>query len=196
VLTKFKFAWMPFRRTEGKAVLQVLGLILVLINVGAIAAPITAVVLMHQSNLVEIIVPPEVAEIVASTFSIGSSFTSPQLIDSEYIEATRTIIATFSFTNPVDFELSVNSLSADVQCSEHIFMLGSAGLKEAVQLNPDQTTIITVVFTWTEAAETHFETEHAKADNISIDLVYIAIDVSGINIEIPEHVNLNVPIVA
>ena len=176
--------------------MHVLGLILVLINVGAIAAPVTAVVVMHQSNLVEIIVPPEVEEIVTNTFNIGSSFSLPQLIDSEYNQADRTVIATFSFTNPFDFELRVNSLSADVQCSEHSFMLGSAGLKEAVQLNPDQTTIITVVFTWTEAAESHFKTEHAEANNIGLELVNIVIDVSGITIETPEHVNLNVPIVA
>jgi LEA14-like dessication related protein len=176
--------------------LHVLGLILVLINIGAIAAPVTAVVVMHQNNLVEIVVPPEVEEIVTNTFSIGSSFSLPQLIDSEYNEATKTVVATFSFTNPFNFELKVNSLSADVQCSEHSFMLGSAGLKEAVQLNPDQITIITVVFTWTEAAETHFKTEHAEASNISVDLVNVVIDVSGITIETPEHVNLNVPIVA
>jgi LEA14-like dessication related protein len=174
--------------------LHVLGLILVLINIGAVAAPITAVVMMHQSNLVEIIVPPEMKEIVTNTFSIGSSFSLPQLIDSEYNGADRTVIANFSFANPFDFELRVNSLSADVQCSEHSLMLGSAGLEEAVQLNPDQTTIITVVFSWPEAAETHFKTEHAETNNISIDLVNIAIDVSGINIETPEHVNLNVPI--
>jgi LEA14-like dessication related protein len=176
--------------------LHVLGLILVLINVGAIAAPVTAVVVMHQSNLVEIIVPPEVEEIVTNVFSVGSSFSLPQLIDSKYNEADRTVVATFSFANPFDFELRVNSLSADVQCIEHSFMLGSAGLKEPVQLNPDQSTIITVVFTWTEAAESHFKTEHAEANNISIDLVNIAIDVSGIDIETPEHVNLTVPIVA
>ena len=187
---------MLFKKTEGKTVLHVLGLILVLINVGAIAAPVTAVVVMHQSNLVEIIVPPEVEEIVTNTFSVGPSFSLPQLIDSEYNQEDRTVAATFSFANPFAFELRVNSLFADVQCSEHSFMLGSASLKEAVQLNPDQSTIITVVFRWTEAAESHFKTEHAEANNISIDLVNIAIDVSGIDIETPEHVNLAVPIVA
>jgi hypothetical protein len=75
--------------------LHVLGLILVLINIGAIAAPVTAVVVMHQNNLVEIIVPPEVEEIVTNTFNIGSSFSLPQLIDSEYNQEDRTVIATF-----------------------------------------------------------------------------------------------------
>jgi hypothetical protein len=185
---------MLFKKTGCKTVLHVLGLILVLINVGAIAAPVTAVVVMHQNNLVEIIVPPEVEEIVTNTVSVGSSFSLPQLIDSKYNEADRTVVATFSFANPFDFELRVNSLSANVQCTGHCFILGSAGLKEAVQLNPNQSTITTVVFTWTEAAESHFKTEHAEANNISIDLVNIAIDVSGINIETPEHVNLTVPI--
>jgi hypothetical protein len=185
---------MLFKKTGCKTVLHVLGLILVLINVGAIAAPVTAVVVMHQNNLVEIIVPPEVEEIVTNTVSVGSSFSLPQLIDSKYNEADRTVVATFSFANPFDFELRVNSLSANVQCTGHCFILGSAGLKEAVQLNPNQSTITTVVFTWTKAAESHFKTEHAEANNISIDLVNIAIDVSGINIETPEHVNLTVPI--
>ena len=176
--------------------MHLLGLILIFINVGAVAAPVTAVAVMHQNNLVEIIVPPEVEEIVNNTFTISSSFSLPQLIDSEYDEASRTVTATFSFTNPLEIDLRVKSLSADVQCGEHGFMLGSASLKEAVQLAPDQTTIITVVFIWTEAAETHFKTEHAGAITINIDLVNIVIDVSGISIETPENVNLNVPIVA
>ena len=174
--------------------MNILGLILVLINVGAIAAPVTVVVVMHQDNLVELIIPPEAEEIMADTLSIGPSITMPELIDSDYDEETRTAWATFSFTNPLDIELTVNSLSAEVQCAQHEFTLGFAYLRETVKLEPGIVASITIIFTWTETAENHFKTEHADATSINVNLININIDISGITIETPESINLTIPL--
>jgi hypothetical protein len=64
--------------------MQILGLILILINVGAIAAPVTAVAIVYSSNLVEMVIPPQVEQMVNSTINTGESLEPPQYISSTF----------------------------------------------------------------------------------------------------------------
>jgi hypothetical protein len=172
-----------------------LELILFLISVVAIAAPIAGVVIVHSDNLSELIFPSEVEEILFSTINTDESIELPQYVSSSYNVSSRTAQATFNFTNPLDFTLTINSLSADLGCANHGFSLGHAALSNEVQLNGGETEDITIIFMWTEAAENHFLNEHASATSIDIELVNIQIDISGISIEIPEQVAINLPII-
>ena len=56
--------------------MQILGLILILINVGAIVGPIAGVVVVYSNNLQEIVIPPEVQNIVGNTINT-LTLTSP-----------------------------------------------------------------------------------------------------------------------
>jgi hypothetical protein len=49
--------------------MQALGLILILINVGAIVGPIAGVVLIYRNNLQDLVIPPEVQQIVGDTIN-------------------------------------------------------------------------------------------------------------------------------
>jgi len=194
--------------------MQILGLILILINVGAILGPIAGVVLVYRSNLQELVIPPEVQEIVDQTIdsfgssnpnnpsgtpsdsddSSGGNLALPMYVSSSYDPLAKTVTATFNFTNPFNFSISINDVSADVQCHAHSFMLGHAAISNAVDLPPMQTADITVVFAWTEVAQEHFLTAHAGQTTVNVDLVNISINVSGISIETPETYNVDVPL--
>lgn len=194
--------------------MQLLGILLILINVGAIAGPLAGVVIVYRDNLGEMVVPPEVQEIVDDTmtvFTSGStssnpddpsnldepgtvSFELPQYMSSSYDPVARTITAMFNFTNPLNFTMTINAVSADVKCHAHSVLFGNAAITNAVEIPPMETRDITVVFAWTETAQTHFLAEHASQTRINADLVNITVNLSGISIEIPETYNVDIPL--
>ena len=173
--------------------MQLLGLLLLLLNVGSIAAPIAGVAIVHSENITEIIIPPEVETIVDETVNAASSFEMPQFIEARWDEESNTCEVTFSFTNTFDFDLTLNEVSANIKCTEHGVALGHAALSEKVHLVPTETQIITVVFSWTEEAENHFINEHSNQTNVDVTLYDLVLDVSGINIETPEQIVLSIP---
>ena len=170
-----------------------LRLILFLVTVGAIAAPIAGVAIVYSYNLSELIISSEVKEIMSSIIYTDESLKLPQYVSSSYNLSSRTAQATFNFTSPFKVTLTINSVSADLECTDHNFALGHAALSEPVQLNKGKTENITIIFMWTEGAENHFLNEHANATGIDIDLVNMQIDIDGISIEIPEQVTINLP---
>ena len=200
--------------TKEENCMQVLGLVLILINVGAIVGPIAGVVIVYRSNLLDLVVPPEVQEIIGNTINSvtasnpsnpsgtpsspdnpsGGNLALPQYVSSSYDPVARTVTAIFNFTNPFNFNVSINAVSADVKCHAHTFLLGHAAMSNPVEVPPMQTADITVIFTWTEAAQEHFQKEHAGQTTINVDLLNITVNVSGISIETPETYNVDIPI--
>jgi hypothetical protein len=174
--------------------MQVLGLLLVLINIGAIAVPVATVAVMNLDNPVRMIIPPKVEQIATGLINTDKPFEPPAYVSSTIDVSTRTVSAVFSFTNPLNLDLKINSVSADVVCAEHAFALGDAGLKSPVQLDRGASGLITIVFTWTQQAEQHFETDHAGASSVDVNLVNLGLDVSGIQVQVPQSISLNVPL--
>ena len=195
--------------------MQLLGLILILINVGAVVGPIAGVAIVYQGNLQEMIVPPEVETIVTETINVISmsqsnpsnpsnpenpggstiaSFAMPQYVSSSYDVAARTVTAVFNLTNPLNITLTVNVVSADVKCHTHGFMLGHATMPKQVEITPAKTAELIVVFAWTEAAQEHILNSHTSEATINVDLVNISVSVSGITLDVPETYNVDIPL--
>jgi len=174
--------------------MQTVGLVLILINILAIAGPVAAVAAVYYNNPVDMIIPNEVEDVVTSTIETDANIEMPQYIDSTYDTASRTVTATFSFKNPFEFDLTVNAVSADVECVTHSFSLGHAQLSNPVTINAGTAATINVVFVWTQTAENHFLAVHSNEENISINLVNLWLDVSGIEVETPEKISLTVPL--
>lgn len=174
--------------------MQILGLILTLISIGALAGPVAGVVLVYQNNPVEMIIPPEIEDLVSGSLVTNEPLELPQYVSSSLNPVTQTLTATFSFTNPFELDLRVDSLSADVECAIHAFNLGFAELVNPVPIDAGDTALIPVVFQWTQAAEDHFLTAHSEAISIDIELVNLRVEISGITIETPESVSVNVPL--
>ena len=115
--------------------MQVLGLLLILINVGAFAVPITGVVIIYSNDLTQLIIPPDIEEVLSETINMDESIGLPVYVSSSYDVSSRTAQAIFNFSNPLNFSISLNVLSADLECTTHRFSLGSASLNNQVQLN-------------------------------------------------------------
>jgi LEA14-like dessication related protein len=174
--------------------MQTVGLVLILINILAIAGPAAAVAAVYYNDPVEMIIPSKVEEAITSAIRTDENIEMPQYIGSTYDTTSRTVTATFSFKNPFEFDLTVNTVSADVECVTHSFSLGHAQLSNPVTIDAGTTATITVVFAWTQTAENHFLAEHSNEENSSINLVNLGLDVSGIEVETPEKISLTVPL--
>jgi hypothetical protein len=194
--------------------MQLLGILLILINVGAIVGPIAGVVIVYNGNMQEMIIPPEVQNTVENTLNVitssssepfnpenpsgggssGATFVLPQYVSSTYNLAARTVTVVFNFTNPLNVTLTVNQVSADVRCHAHGFMLGHAAIPNAVEIPPAETVDLTVIFAWTEAAQNHILSDHAGESTVNVDLVNITVSVSGITFETPSTYNVDIPL--
>ncbi len=164
--------------------------LLVLLNVIIIAAPLIGVVVVYQNNLQDLVLPPQASQILSGNLGSGGSVQIPQFVNATYDPNTRIGYVLFSYLNPFSFDLTINSASADVQCTAHHSSLGHAELEEEgpITVPSGETTYITVVFTWTQTAETHFQLEHPNEKTTLIDLVNLEVDVSGINVLTPDFV--------
>ena len=174
--------------------MQLLGLLLLLLNIGAFAVPMSGVILMHTNDLSELIIPEDIEEIVTNTIGTQESIELPQYVSSSIDPITRTAQVVFTFTNPFEFDLTVNMVAANIKCFEHNILLGTAQLDSTVEISPKETEQIIINFVWSPDAETHFLTQHADEVNVDVRLVDLELDVSGVEIEVPEEILISLPI--
>ncbi len=188
--------------------LNLIGLFIVLIYISVAVAPIAGTYIAYDGNIQEMIIPPEVQNIVtdilggtSSPYPNGSNedvsdfnFAPPEIVSSSYDLAAKTVTVIFSFTNPLKTTLTINQVTAEAQCHTHGFLLGHASVPEAVEIPSGGTTQLTVVFAWTEAAQEHFVSSHLGETTLNVDLVNITLNVSGITIETPLTYNVDIPL--
>jgi hypothetical protein len=165
--------------------MQLMALFLILINVSVVFAPIACAAIVYRDNLSGLVVPPQVNELISQVTINTSQIVLPQMVDYAYDTAAKTVTVIFNFTNPMDLNITVNALSADVVCYDHNVMLGHVEIAYPVALEPDVTVYLLAVFSWTEAAENHFISEHSGQSAVDISLTNISIDVSDLIIEAP-----------
>ena len=173
--------------------MQLLGLFLILLSVGAFAAPASGVIIMHSDDLSEVIVPEGLEEIVAD-MTAEDAIELPSYVSSSVDADSRTAEVVFSFTNSFEFDLTLNMIAANIRCVDHDVLLGHAELEDQVEIEQGETEEIVVIFIWSADAEEHFLEEHADESVVDVKLVEMEIDVSGITVKVPNEVFLALPI--
>jgi hypothetical protein len=175
--------------------MQLLGLVLVLVNIGAILGPVAGVAIIYRDNIAGLVIPPEVTQLVNETASAATQIQLPQLLNYTYDQNAKTVTVVFNFTNPLSLNVTVNSLAADVVCNEHNVLLGHVGIASPVELKMNVTAYLTVIFAWTSEAQNHFIADHASQSSIGVSLRDIVVDIGGITVEAPTSYNIgNIPI--
>ena len=161
-------------------------LILTLVTIAIVVIPIVGMLLAYQGNLLGLFVPPEITDVAYDLMGgdDGPGLEPPQIVgEPEYDEATGTFSVSFEFTNSFPVDIIINSLTGNIECVEHHFALGNASLSEAVSIDAGETGTLTVVGKWIDAAESHFQTEHADEEFVDAVLTDMAVDISGIQIQ-------------
>jgi len=170
-------------------------LLLTVITILIVVIPIVGMLLAYQSNLLGLFIPPEVNEIADDLMGgdgdNGSGLEPPTMVgEPQYDEATHTFSVTFQYKNSFPVDITIKSLSGNIECVEHGFRLGNASLSEPVSIDAGETGTLTVLGKWTEDAlgETgHFKTEHGDEETVDVVLVDMAVDISGIQIQLDQN---------
>jgi hypothetical protein len=174
--------------------LNALGAVLAILNILTILGPIAGVAIVYQSNLKETIIPPQLQEIMnggngggGGIDSLGGiSFDQPQFVSAVANGAARSVTIILNFTNPFNYDLDLNSVSADIVCQEHNFVLGHANLIQSTTLKANQTSDLAIVCQWSIDAENHFLNGHTAEPSIDVNIVGLTIGVNDITIQLKE----------
>lgn len=162
-------------------------LILTLVTIAIVVIPIVGMVLAYQGNLLGLFVPPEMNQLGEDLMGgeDGPGMEPPTMVgEPQYDLESRTFSVTFEYTNSFPMDITVKSLTGNIECQEHGFHIGNASLSDPVSIPAGETGTLTVLGSWTEEAVLHCQAEHAGEDMIDVVLVDLAVDFSGIQIQL------------
>jgi hypothetical protein len=170
-------------------------LLLSILTIVIVVVPLVGALLANQGNLMGLIVPPEANDII-DTLSSGGSSDTPMLEpvgEPQYDVAARTVTMTFNFTNPLPINVTINSMSGNVECVAHGFPLGNVSLANPVSVAKGETKPLTLLGTWTEEAIPHFQNKHAGEEMVDARLVGFTVDVQGLQIQMDQNIQVPNP---
>jgi len=169
-------------------------LALVLLTVAITVGPILGVVLLYRDNLIGLIVPDEINQIMDSFGNINpQNIIQPQQTgppDVQYDPSSRTFTVAFQMKNPFPFDTTIDSMTGPIECDEHHFALGTASLKNPVSMKAGGTATVTVQGTWTDAAVNHFETAHKGEQKVKVSLAEATIKAGTLTIKYSSPISI------
>jgi len=172
-----------------------IGIVLTLISVLCTAGPLAGAVIVYQNNPVGLVVPPEINDIVGANFGNMSNLAMPQLVSAAYDASQHTETLVVNFTNPTNMTFTLKDAYAEVECHEDHVFLANATLVNPVTIGPCETVNATVVCVWTPQTEEYFQTMHAGASALNVDLTQLTINVNDITVTLSQPVEIsNIPI--
>jgi len=187
--------------------LQAIGVILLLISIGTVVGPVGAVVIIYRDNLSQLVIPPQIQDILNGNSSIiqdnsnsnnndnstsdsGSiGFITPTFVSAQIDTTSRTFTITVNVTNNFNYDLTLNALNATVETSQDQTQLATINLSNPVTIYAGQTSLVTVSGTWMQTAENYLN-DHAGATSIDVELINTTIDVNGITIQMNQPIEV------
>ncbi len=115
---------------------------------------------------------------------IASTPFEPPMISGEpqYFPENNTVKFTYNFTNPLNTEITITTLQAEVVCHDHGFPLGQVGIDPST-LQPGQTIDITAFGVLSDEALEHIVTQHAGQSTINADFENLDVEMGGVTIQ-------------
>jgi hypothetical protein len=179
-------------------------ILLTLLSVAITVIPIITVVYIYQNNLMGLVIPPEIMNMVngknnsnsgSNSSSLLNSFQAPQSVgEPQYNPETKTATFTFNFTNPLSTPITVNTLEADIVSHDDGTFLGNVSIEKALTLAPGQTADITALGKVSDEAINYFESLHPGQNYINIDFINLNVDMAGVKVQVDRQNVGNIPI--
>jgi hypothetical protein len=189
----------------------VLSVVLVLISIGTILGPVGAVVIIYHDDLTQLIITPEIRDIIDGKSSLVPNFNqhnngisnnngnsdlgglmNPVFVSAQVDEATNTFSITFNITNSLSYDLTLNSFSANVEITENYHPAGIVSLSNPVTVIAGQTSQFTVSGSWTQDAQNYIVTNYPGTTSFEMYLTNASINVNGITIQSPGPIDLGI----
>jgi hypothetical protein len=170
-------------------------LALVLITLAITLGPTLGIVLAYQGNLLELIVPPELNQIMDSMISTavpgnGTPIEPVGPPDVQYDPNSLTATITFQMKSPFPIDVTIDSLSGPIECDEHRYPLGTATLKNPVSMSAGKTATVTVVATFTQDGIDHIKSDHAGQEAVKVSLASATMKAGEMTVQITEPMSI------
>jgi hypothetical protein len=189
--------------------MHALSVVLLLISIGTIVGPIGAVAIMYRDNLVQLVVPPQISNLINGNNNVmqdngnnnnnndngnnnsgGGGLINPVFVGAQINSEARTFTVTVNVTNSFSYDLTLNSINATVESSQDNYQLGTISLTTPVTILAGQTSAVTVSGAWTQDAENYVLNNYGGATSIDVNLVNTTVDVNGIVIQETQPINI------
>ena len=181
--------------------MHIVGIILLLISIGTTVGPISAVVVMYNDDLTQIVIPQEIKDIFSGDSSLLAPILSgesgegdfniglimPKFVSSTFDAATKTFSITVNATNILNYDLTLNALSATVKATQSDAELAVVQLSNPVTISAGEWSMVTISGTWTQAAENYY-LNNPDASSINVTLASAAVDVNGVVVQLSEPI--------
>jgi len=197
--------------------MHALSVVLLLISIGTIVGPIGAVAIIYRDNLVQLVVPPQINNLINGNNNVmqdngnnnnnndngnngnnnsgGGGLINPVFVGAQIISEARAFTVTVNVTNSFSYDLTLNSINATVESSQDNYQLGTISLTTPVTILANQTSAVTVSGAWTQDAENYVLNNSGGATSIDVNLVNTTVDVNGIVIQETQPINVgNIPL--
>jgi hypothetical protein len=184
-----------------------LKIILLFLTIAITITPIVIEVLLYRDNLLDLIIPPEIANLANSKSNnsneksingnnlLNPDFELPKPIgDPQYNPQTKTISYTFNFTNPLQTPLEIDELQAGLVSHNDGFFLGNITINKPLKLDPGQTIDITALGILSDDAIDYLKVQSATQNSINLDFVNLNVDLSGVQLQLDKQNIGNIPI--
>ncbi|MCL1977183.1 MAG: hypothetical protein FWG55_03630 [Candidatus Bathyarchaeota archaeon] len=166
-------------------------ILLTVLSILITVTPIATQVLIHRDNLLGLVIPATINDLLnASVDGIdtaddvelaGISFPLPALSDEPVFFQNNTVKLMYTFTNPLNNEITVTAMDAEIVCTDHGFLIGNASI-EPTTLEPKQTLDIPVTCLLSPQALEHIKTSHQGQDSIKAEFKNFSVELSGVTI--------------
>lgn len=188
--------------------MQAIGIVLLLISIGTILGPVGAVVIIYHNDLTQLVIPPQISDILNgnSTIIPTNNFSNdngnsdlggltPVFVSATSNVAAQSFTGIFNVTNPLNYTLTLNSFSTDVEFTQDNIPAGSISLSSPVMVLAGETSQLTISGHWTQAAQDYITNNYQSATSIDISVSNVAININGLTIQSagPIHVG-NIPL--
>ena len=179
--------------------MRIVNIVLFLLSVGIVLGPICAVVIANSNDLTQLILPPEIKDILLGNYSpingggnglgeIGGL--TPEFVSQTIDISQRNFTNTVNFKNDFNFDLELNSFDAGIQDSAGR-ILGNISLSDPISLAAGESIPVEILGEWTEQAESII----GQASSVDVKLVDLTIDINGVTIQLPElDEDINIPL--
>jgi hypothetical protein len=190
--------------------MQIIGVVLLLVSVGLFVGPVGAVVIIYRDDLGALVVPPEIqgaldgdtSFILNDNVNYGSggddpnsvlnNLVTPTFVSATVDEASNSFSVKVNVTNPLNYDLTLNTLSMEVQTPDSQ-QIATINIGNPITIVSGESAIVQVDGTWTQVGE-NYVLAHQQDPSITIGLANIVIDVNGIRVERSDLFTVTIPI--
>jgi hypothetical protein len=166
-------------------------LALTVVSVLIILVPIAGAVYLYSDNLLGLIVPPQINNLLQNNQQ--QEFKPPQPTGTpQYNPQTGAFTLSFAVTNPFDAPITISSLTGQVKAQDYNVILGNVSLLQPVNLTPKETQTVTTTGTIDPTAANQIKAQNPNADNVEVSLEDVAVTLGGVTVKIGDVPNVGV----